>query len=55
MRKPSALCTLEQLTDGTYSLDQLADFHEAMDEQEEYEARWGDWADEQRDADRKEA
>lgn len=35
MRDPP-LCTLAQLKDGTYSLNDLADFHEAMDEEEEY-------------------
>lgn len=48
MRKPTALCTIRELTDGTYSLDQLADMHEAMDEQEEYEARAEEVAEELR-------
>jgi hypothetical protein len=39
MRDPP-LCTLRQLQDGTYSLNDLADMHEAMDEQEEYERRF---------------
>jgi hypothetical protein len=30
------LCTLRELRDGTYSLDDLADMHEAMDEEDEY-------------------
>lgn len=38
MRDP-ALCTLAQLTDGTYSLNDLADLHEAMDEEAEYSRR----------------
>lgn len=38
MRDPQ-LCTLKQLKDGTYSLNDLADFHEAMDEEAEYERR----------------
>jgi uncharacterized protein DUF6889 len=39
MRNPP-LCTLHELSDGTYSLDDLADFHEAMDEEEEYLRRF---------------
>jgi hypothetical protein len=38
MRDP-ALCEYRQLQDGTYSLNDLADFHEAMDEEAEYERR----------------
>ena len=38
MRDPP-LCTLVELKDGTYSIDQLADFHEAMDEEYEYQYR----------------
>lgn len=38
MRDPP-LCTLKELSDGTYSLMDLADFHEAMDEEAEYERR----------------
>lgn len=38
MRDPP-LCTLEQLRDGTYSINDLADFHEAMDEESEYHRR----------------
>lgn len=41
MREP-ALCSLLQLRDGTYSLDELADFHEAMDEEDEYKKRIND-------------
>ena len=35
MRDPP-LCTLKQLQDGTYTLNDLADFHEAMDEEAYY-------------------
>lgn len=38
MRDPS-LCSYHQLKDGTYSLNDLADFHEAMDEEAEYQRR----------------
>lgn len=41
MRNPP-LCQLWQLTQagpGTHSIDELADMHEAMDMQEEYEHR----------------
>lgn len=38
MRDPP-LCTLAQLKDGTYTLNDLADFHEAMDEEAEYQRR----------------
>jgi hypothetical protein len=33
------LCTLRELDDGTYSIDDLADFHEAMDIEEELTRR----------------
>lgn len=33
------LCTLAQLKDGTYTINDLADFHEALDEEAEYERR----------------
>lgn len=33
------LCTYAQLKDGTYTINDLADFHEAMDEEAEYERR----------------
>ncbi len=33
------LCSLRELQDGTYSLNDLADMHEAMDEIEEYRRR----------------
>lgn len=39
MRDPP-LCTLRELQDGTYTLDDLADFWEAMDEEEEMARRW---------------
>ncbi len=39
MRDPP-LCTLKELKDGTYSMDDLADFHEAMDEQDELLRRY---------------
>lgn len=39
MRDPP-LCTLKELRDGTYTLDDHADFHEAMDEQDEYRRRF---------------
>jgi hypothetical protein len=38
MRDPP-LCTLRELKDGTYTLNDLADFHEAMDEESEYQRR----------------
>lgn len=38
MRNPP-LCTLRELQDGTYNINDLADFHEAMDEEAEYERR----------------
>jgi hypothetical protein len=37
MRDPP-LCTLHELS-TVYTIDDLQDFHEAMDEQEEYERR----------------
>ena len=39
MREPP-LCTLLQLKDGTYGINDLADFHEAMDEEAEYKRRY---------------
>ena len=39
MRDPP-LCTLRELKDGTYSINDLADLHEAMDEEAEYERRF---------------
>lgn len=39
MRDPP-LCRLRELQDGTYTLNDLADFHEAMDEEAEYERRY---------------
>jgi hypothetical protein len=39
MRDPQ-LCTLASLKDGTYSINDLADFHEAMDEEVEYHRRF---------------
>lgn len=39
MRDPP-LCTLRQLQDGTYDINDLADFHEAMDEEAEYQRRF---------------
>lgn len=41
MRDPP-LCTLKELRDGTYNINDLADFHEAMDEEAEYRARYKD-------------
>lgn len=38
MRDPP-LCTLRELKDGTYTINDLADFHEAMDEEIEYQRR----------------
>lgn len=38
MRDPP-LCTLAALRDGTYGINELADFHEAMDEEAEYRLR----------------
>lgn len=34
------LCTLRQLQDGTYTINDLADMHEALDEQDEYTRRY---------------
>lgn len=48
MRRPP-LCTLKELQNGTYSLNDLADMHEAMDEEDEYRRRW----DKKAEADRK--
>jgi hypothetical protein len=31
------LCTLRELQDGTYNINDLADMHEAMDEEAEYQ------------------
>lgn len=39
MRNPP-LCTLRELQDGTYGINDLADFHEAMAEESEYQARY---------------
>ena len=39
MRDPP-LCTLWELKDGTYSINDLADLHEAMDEEAEYHRRF---------------
>ena len=33
------LCKLHELSDGTYSIDDLADFHEAMDIEDELTRR----------------
>lgn len=38
MRDPP-LCTLKELQDGTYNINDLADFHEAMDAEAEYARR----------------
>ena len=38
MRDPP-LCRLIELQDGTYTINDLADFHEAMDEESEYQRR----------------
>ncbi len=38
MRDPP-LCTLRELKDGTYTINDLADLHEAMDEEDEYRRR----------------
>lgn len=38
MRDPP-LCRLKELQDGTYDICDLADFHEAMDEESEYQRR----------------
>jgi hypothetical protein len=38
MRDPP-LCSLHDLKTGKYSLNDLADFHEAMDEEAEYSRR----------------
>lgn len=34
------MCTLHQLRDGTYSLGDLRDFHEVLDQRDEYDRRW---------------
>jgi hypothetical protein len=39
MRDPP-LCKLRELEDGTYTINQLADMHEAMDEEQEYQRRY---------------
>lgn len=39
MREPP-LCTLAQLKDGTYTINDLADMHEAMEEEAEYKRRF---------------
>ena len=36
------LCALRELKDGTYSLNDLAEMHEAMDEETEYTRRYRD-------------
>ena len=41
MRDPP-LCALLQLKDGTYTLNDLADMHEAMDEEAEYQRRFNE-------------
>ena len=35
-----ALCQYHQLCDGTYSIDDLADMHEVLDEKDEYLRRY---------------
>lgn len=39
MRDPP-LCTLRELQNGTYSINDLADMHEAIDEEDEYRRRY---------------
>jgi hypothetical protein len=39
MRDPP-LCSYKELQDGTYTICDLADFHEAMDEEAEYRRRF---------------
>lgn len=39
MRNPP-LCTLRELQDGTYGINDLADFHEVMAEESEYQRRY---------------
>lgn len=34
------LCRYKDLTDGTYSINDLADFHEQLDVEAEYALRW---------------
>jgi hypothetical protein len=34
------LCSRQQLRDGTYTLDDLADMHECMDVEDEYRRRF---------------
>ena len=43
MRDPP-LCRLRDLQDGTYSINDLADFHEAMDVEDEYRRRYAEKA-----------
>lgn len=38
------LCQYFQLLDGTYTLDDLADMHEVLDEKEEYRRRFEEYA-----------
>ena len=45
------LCTLRELKDGTYTINDLADFHELMDEEEEYAARYRDAQERERERD----
>jgi hypothetical protein len=39
LRNPP-LCSLRELQDGTYSIDDLADMHEAIDLEEENQRRY---------------
>ena len=50
MRDPQ-VCSLRELRDGTYSLNDLADMQEAMDEQDEYQRRFQDAAEAKRKSD----
>jgi hypothetical protein len=43
------LCQYHQLIDGTYSIDELADMHEVLDERDEYQRRYKAYLDSQRD------
>jgi hypothetical protein len=39
-RSDPPMAFLHQLKDGTYSLNDLADMHETLDEEAEYQKRW---------------
>jgi hypothetical protein len=45
-------CTIAQLSDGTYTFDDLADMHEAMAEEAEYHRRREDALEAKREAEK---